>query len=71
MVSIDHIVESSVVMLEEGVFYNQRVLLGKLLTFALLHLYSMAKLAHYSRYLLTSFFFILVPCDEKDMFFWC
>ena len=56
-------------MLEEGVFYNQRVLLGKLLGFALLHLYSTAKLAHYSRYLLTSYFCIPVPYDEKDIFF--
>ena len=34
-------------------------------------LYSKAKLACYSRYLLTSYFCIPVPCDEKDIFFWC
>ena len=34
-------------------------------------LYSKAKLACYSRCLLTSCFCILVPCDEKDIFFWC
>ena len=34
-------------------------------------LYSKAKLARYSRYLLTSCFCILVPCDDKDIFFWC
>ena len=33
-------------------------------------LYSKAKLACYSRYLLTSYFCILVPYDEKDMLFW-
>ena len=33
-------------------------------------LYSKAKLACYSRYLLTSYFCILVPHDEKDIFFW-
>ena len=32
-------------------------------------LYSEAKLAFYSRYFLTSYFFILVPYDEKDNFF--
>ena len=31
-------------------------------------LYSKVKLACYSRYLLTSYFCILVPCDEKDIF---
>ena len=40
-----------------------------LLSFALLHLYPKAKLAHYSRYLLTSYLCIPVPYDEKDIFF--
>ena len=45
--------------------------LGKtLLAFALLHLYSKAKFACYSRYLLTSYFCIPVPYNEKDIFFW-
>ena len=44
--------------------------LGKtLLAFALLHFYSKAKLGCYSRYLLSSYFCILVPYDEKDIFF--
>ena len=34
-------------------------------------LYSKAKLACYSKYLLTSYFCIPVPYDEKDIFFWC
>ena len=42
--------------------------LGKLLASALLHLYPMAKLAYYSRYLLTSYFCGPVSCDEKDIF---
>ena len=34
-------------------------------------LYSKAKFVCYSRYLLTSYFCIPVPCDEKDIIFWC
>ena len=34
-------------------------------------LYSKAKLTCYSRYLLTSYFCIPIPYDEKDTFFWC
>ena len=34
-------------------------------------LYFKAKFACYSRYLLISYFCILVPYDEKDIFFWC
>ena len=36
--------------------------------FALLHFVPKAKLACYSRYLLTSYFYIPVPYDEKDIF---
>ena len=44
--------------------------LGKiLLAFALLRFYSKAKYACYSRYLLTSYHCIPVPCDVKDIFF--
>ena len=32
-------------------------------------LYSKAKLAYYSGYLLTSYFWISILCDEKDFFF--
>ena len=61
-------VESSPMLLEESVRNDQCVLLAKLLlTFALLHLYSKAKLTCYSRYLLTSYFCIPVLCDEKDI----
>ena len=43
--------------------------LGKiLLAFALLPLYSKAKFARYSKYLLTSYFCIPVPYDENDIF---
>ena len=34
-------------------------------------LYSKAKLACYSRCLLTSYFFVPVPYDENDIFMWC
>ena len=58
-------------LLEEGVCYDQCSLLAKLLlAFALLHFYSKAKLVCYSRYLLTSYFCIPVPYNEKDIFFW-
>ena len=45
-------VESSLVFLEEGVCYDQCILLAKLLAFACFILYSKAKLACYCRYLL-------------------
>ena len=55
---------------KEGVCYDQCVLLAKLLlAFALLHFHSKAKLVCYSRYLLTSYFCIPVPYDEKDIIF--
>ena len=34
-------------------------------------LYSKAKHVCYSRYLLSSYFCILIPYDEKDIFIWC
>ena len=44
--------------------------LGKtLLSLPYFILYSKAKLACYSRYLLTSYFCISIPCDEMDIFF--
>ena len=46
--------------------------LGKtLLAFALLHSYSKAKFACYSRYFLNSYFCIPVPYYEKDILFGC
>ena len=60
-------VELSLVLLEEGVCYDQCVLLAKLCSpFPSFILYSKAKFACYSRYLLTSYFCIPVPYDEKD-----
>ena len=54
-------------MLLEDVCYNQHVLLTKLgnpsPSFSL---YSKAKVACYSRYLLTFYFCIPIPYDEKD-----
>ena len=63
-------VELSLVLLEEGVCYDQCILLAKLLlAFALLHsVLSKAKLTCYSRYLLTSYFCIPVPQDGMDIF---
>ena len=56
-------------LLKERVCYDQCVLLAKLLVFALFILYSKAKVACYSRYLLSSYFCILVPYDEKGIVF--
>ena len=61
-------VESSLVLLEEGVYYDQCVLLGKLYyPLPCFILYSKAKLFCYSRYLLTSHFCIPVPYDQKSV----
>ena len=60
------------VLLEEGVCYDQCILLVKFCpSLPCFVLYSKAKLACYSRYLLTSYFCILVPYDEKEVFFGC
>ena len=59
-------------VVEEGVCYDQCVLLAKLYyPLPCFILYSKAKFACYSRYLLTSYFCILVPYNEKDIFFGC
>ena len=64
-------VESSLVLLEEGVCYDQCVLLAKLdQPLPCFILYSKAKFACYSRCFLTSYFCIPVPYNEKDIFFW-
>ena len=63
-------VESSLVLLEEGDCYDQCVLLTKLCQPSTCFvLYFKAKLACYSRYLLTSYFCIPVPYNENDIFF--
>ena len=63
-------VESSLMLLEEGVCYDQCVLLIKFgLPLPCFILPSKAKLACYSMYLLTSYFWITIPYDEKDIFF--
>ena len=64
-------VESSLVLLEEGVCYDQCVLLAKLCQpLPCLIPYSKAKFACYSRCFLTSYFCIPVPYNEEDIFFW-
>ena len=62
-------VESSFVLLEEVVCYDQCFPLAKCYPLPCFILYSKAKFACYFRYLLTSFFCIPVPYDEKDIFF--
>ena len=60
-------VESSLVLLEEGIFYDQCVLLAKLyLPFPCFILYSQAKFACCSRCFLTSYFCIPVLYNEED-----
>ena len=62
-------VESSLVLLEEGVCYDQCVLLAKLYEpFTYFILYSKAKFACYSRDFLTFYFCIPLPYNEKDIF---
>ena len=61
-------VESSLVLLEEGVCYDQHVLLAKLYwPLPCFILYSKAKFACYSRCFLTSYFCILVRYNAKDI----
>ena len=55
-------------LLEEGVCYDQCILLAELCPCPCFILYSKAEFACYSRYLLTSYFRILVPYNEKDIF---
>ena len=62
-------VESFLVLLEEGVCYYQCVLLAKLCwPLPCFILYSKAKFARYFRYLLTSYFCIPVPYNERTSF---
>ena len=63
-------VESSLVLLEEGICYDQWVLLAELYwPLPCFILYSKAKFACYSMCFLTSYFCIPVPYNEKDIFF--
>ena len=64
-------VESSLVLLEEGVCYDQCVLLAQLLPLPCFILYYKGKFACYSRCFLTSYFCIPVPYNDKDIFFGC
>ena len=56
-------------LLEEGVCYDQCVLLLKLCyPLPCIILYAKAKFVCYYRCLLTTYFCIPVPCNEKDIF---
>ena len=62
-------VDSSLVFLQEGVCYNQCILLAKLYKpLPCFILYSKAKFAHCSRYLLTSYLCIPVPMMKRTYF---
>ena len=64
-------VESSLVLLEGGCLLWPVRSLGKTLSaLPCFTLYCKAKYACYPRYFLTSYFFIPVPYNEKDIFFW-
>ena len=67
--SLHLVMPMSSVLLEEGVCYDQCILLGKLLAFSLLHFVLQGQTRMYSGYLLTSYFYILIPYDENDIFF--
>ena len=59
----------SLALLEKGVWYDKCVLLAKLYyPLPSVSLYANAKFVSYSRYLLTSYFCIPVPYDEKEIF---
>ena len=59
-----------VLLLEEGICYEQCVLLAKLYQpLPCFILYSKAKFACYSRCFLTSYFCIPIPYNEKDICF--
>ena len=63
-------VELSLVLLEESICYDQRILLAKLYScLPCFILYSKAKFVCYSRCLLTLYFCILVPRNDKGISF--
>ena len=63
-------VESYLMLLEENVCNDHRVFLAKLCQrLPCFILYSKAKHVCHSRYLLSSYFCILIPYDEKDIIF--
>ena len=63
-------IESSLMLLEEGVCYDQCIFLAKVYySLPCFIPYSKAKFACYSRCFLTSYFCIPVPYNEKDIFF--
>ena len=55
-------------LLEDGVCYDQCILLEKPLSLPYFILYSKAKLACYSRYLLTSYFAYQSPVMKQHLF---
>ena len=65
-------VESSLLLLQEGVCYDQCILLAKIYwSLPCFILYSKAKFACYSRCFLTSYFCIPVSYNEKDIILGC
>ena len=73
--SVDHLVMSMckvLVLLEEGVCYEQCIFLAKLYQSLPCFIpHSKARFACYSRCFLTSYFCIPVPYNEKNIFFGC
>ena len=71
--AIDHLVificRVSLVLLEEGICYDQCILLAKLLAFSLLHFVLQGQICLLLQLFLTSYFCIPVPYNEKDIFF--
>jgi len=62
-------VELSLVLLEENVCYDQFSFDKTLMAFSLLHFVIQSQSSCYFRYLLTSYFCIPIPYNEKDIFF--
>ena len=74
--SIDHLVMSmcrvvSCVVGRGCLLWPVRSLGKTLLAFDLLHVLLQGQTCLFSRYLLTFYFCIPVPYDDKDIFFWC
>ena len=61
----------SLVLLEEGVCYDQCILFTELLAFALLHSVLQGQIYMLLLVFLDSYFGIPVPYNENDIFFGC
>jgi len=64
-------IESSLVFLEKSVYYDQCILLAKLLVFALLNFVLQGQKCLLLQVSLDFLLLYSSPYNEKDIFFWC